>query len=122
MDKIVLEGTEDTPKVVLDPSNNEYEISGRSIPEDATAFYKPVMDWLEGFSPSSGMKLSFKLQYFNTSSSKVILDIISKLENFKDNGKVSVLWHYHEDDEDMLEAGEEYAELADVPFEFQSYN
>jgi hypothetical protein len=27
-----------------------------------------------------------------------------------------VLWHYEEDDEDMLEAGEDYAGIINIPF------
>ena len=60
----------------------------------------------------------FKLEYFNTASSKLILDILSKLEEIDGT---SVTWFFHEDDEDMEEAGEEFSDLVEVPFEFSTY-
>lgn len=109
-------GTEDTPSVVLDKENNLLEMSGRSLPEDAAEFYRPVLEWLDDYaaSPNAETKFHMKLEYFNTASSKLLLDILTKLEDI-DNAKV--LWYYHDDDEDMEEAGEEFEELIDVEFE-----
>ncbi|MGB3618612.1 MAG: DUF1987 domain-containing protein [Catalinimonas sp.] len=117
---LTLEGTEDTPKIILDGKNGIYEISGRSLPEDSAEFYSPVLEWLDGYAeaPNDNMEFVFKLEYFNTASSKLILDILSKLEDI-DN--VSVTWYYDEDDEDMQEAGEEFSELVEVAFEFKTY-
>lgn len=121
MTNINLEGTEDTPKIILDGTNNIFEISGRSLPEDCAQFYKPILDWLDAFTPSSGMNFVFKLDYFNTASSKLILDILNRLEKIKNKGKdVKVLWYYAEDDEDMQEAGEEFSELVEVPFTLEA--
>jgi uncharacterized protein YkuJ len=59
------------------------------------------------------------MTYFNTASSKIILDILMRLETLHEDGKnISVEWHYEEDDEDMQEAGEEYADIVEVPFTF----
>ena len=122
MTNINLEGTEDTPKIILDSTNNIYEISGRSLPEDCAQFYKPILEWLEALSPSGKVDFVFKLDYFNTASSKLILDILNRLEKIKNKGKdVSVTWYYSEDDEDMQEAGEEFSELVEVPFELKAY-
>jgi len=118
-------GTEDTPEIKFNPQINEFVISGRSLPEDVTTFYKPVFEWLEGFtgSPSSHATFKFKLDYFNTASSKIILDILMKLEEMVSENKtgVKIEWHYSESDDDMLEAGEEYKELVEVPFNLISY-
>jgi hypothetical protein len=115
-----LEGTEDTPKIILDKTNGIFEISGRSLPEDSAEFYQPVLDWLDEYksSPNASTEFVFKLEYFNTASSKLILDLLSQLEEVKG---VTVNWYYHEDDEDMQEAGEEFSELVEVPFEFNTY-
>lgn len=115
-----LEGTEDTPKIILDKNNGIFEISGRSLPEDSAEFYQPVIDWLEDYkeSPNAKTEFVYKLEYFNTASSKLILDLLSQLEDLEN---VTVLWYYHEDDEDMQEAGEEFSELVEVPFEFKTY-
>lgn len=117
METLIIAATEDTPAVKLDSASGVYELVGRSLPEDVTTFYKPVFDWLAGAGSIATMKFDVKLEYFNTASSKVILDIFSKLEGLKEDGvDVSINWHYAEDDEDMQEAGEEYSELVEVPF------
>lgn len=124
MNTIKIMGTDDTPTVILDADNEIFEISGRSLPEDVTAFYEPLVNWLEEYSSSPNAKtvFTFKLVYFNTASSKLLLDILMKLEQMHEDGKdVLIRWYYPEDDEDMQEAGEEYAEIVDVPFEQVSY-
>ncbi len=124
MEPLMLNPTEDTPKVILDAQNMVFEISGRSLPEDVTVFYKPVLDWLSNY-PKGGNKIdmNMKLEYFNTASSKLLLDILMKLEEMKEEGicEVSVKWHYDESDEDMQEAGEEYSELVGLSFELVPY-
>ncbi|MHC1703103.1 MAG: DUF1987 domain-containing protein [Tenuifilaceae bacterium] len=124
MNTIKIMGTDDTPTVILDSDNEIFEISGRSLPEDVTAFYEPIIGWLDEYSSSPNTKtvFTFKLVYFNTASSKLLLDILMKLEQMHEDGKdVLVRWYYPEDDEDMQEAGEEYADIVDVPFEQVSY-
>lgn len=124
MEVIKIVGTDDTPSVTLDVANEIFEISGRSLPEDVAAFYEPILDWLDRYSEEAAGKtvFNFKLVYFNTASSKMLLDILLKLEEMHDSGKdVLVRWHYPEDDEDMEEAGEEYADIVEVPFEQISY-
>lgn len=120
MQIINLEGTEDTPKIILDKGNGIYEISGRSLPEDSAEFYQPVLDWIDEYKedPKATTEFVFKLEYFNTASSKLILDILSNLEDIEGT---TVIWYYHEDDEDMQEAGEEFSELVELPFEFKTY-
>lgn len=120
MDVIKIMGTDDTPTVILDVANDLFEIAGRSLPEDVAAFYNPIIEWMDKYNQSPKVKtvFNFKLVYFNTASSKMLLDILMKLEELHNAGKdVVVRWHYAEDDEDMKEAGEEYADIVDVPFE-----
>jgi len=124
MNIIKIQGTDDTPGIVLDAENEVYQFSGRSLPEDVSAFYDPILEWFDTFAESKKetIVVDFKLEYFNTASSKLILDILLKLEEMFENGKkVMVKWYYPEDDEDMEEAGEEYAEIVDVPFEQIAY-
>jgi len=120
MEILNLEGTEDTPKILLDKNNGIFEISGRSLPEDSTEFYNPILEWLDTYSksPNPSTDFDFKLEYFNTASSKLILDVLSKLEEIPG---IKVNWYFHEDDEDMEEAGEEFSELVDIEFEFKTY-
>lgn len=125
METIKILGTDDTPHIILDPDNELFEISGRSLPEDVTSFYEPVLTWLDDYAQSPNKKtvFTFKLVYFNTASSKLLLDILMKLEHMHEDGKnVLIKWFYPEDDEDMQEAGEEYADIVDVPFEQVGYS
>jgi SiaC family regulatory phosphoprotein len=124
METIKIQGTEDTPKIMLDAENDFFEISGRSLPEDVSSFYEPVLNWLNEYAenPKAKTVFNFKLTYFNTASSKLLLDILMKLEEMHEKGQdVLIKWHYPEDDEDMAEAGEEYSDIVDVPFEQVSY-
>ncbi len=124
METLKIEAKEDTPKIVLDPATNQYEISGRSLPEDVMSFYQPVMTWLDQLakSPIPSMIFQIKLEYFNTASSKLILDILMKLEAIHEAGSpLTIKWFYDKDDEDMQEAGEEYSELVSVNFEMVAF-
>lgn len=124
MEVIKLKGTDDTPAIILDKENGIFEISGRSLPEDVTTFFEPVLNWLDDYQEEANdlTVFAFKLVYFNTASSKLILDILMKLEEMHENGKeVLIKWFFPDDDEDMEEAGEEYADIVDIPFEQVSY-
>ncbi|MCB0764694.1 MAG: DUF1987 domain-containing protein, partial [Flavobacteriales bacterium] len=119
MAPLQLEGTPKTPFVHFDPETGLMELKGRSIPENSIDFYRPLIDWIDkyGRSPQSRSSLHVQLEYFNTSSSKCILDVFKKLEAIRTGGhEVTVLWHYEADDEDMLEAGEDYAGIINIPF------
>jgi hypothetical protein len=124
MEALKIAGTEDSPHITLDLDASIMEISGRSLPEDVNTFYEPVLSWIEEYSknPLDSTVFNFKLSYFNTASSKVILDILTQFEEMIEEGhRVLVRWHYPDEDEDMMEAGEEYADMVEVPFEMVSY-
>jgi len=119
MEAISIEGTAKTPTVKFDVNGGIFEIKGRSIPENSIEFYKPLVDWLDEYakSPLPVTQVNVQLEYFNTSSSKCILDVFKKLETIsKGKSEVVVNWYYEEDDEDMLEAGEDYESIIRVPF------
>ena len=120
MEKYAIEGTPKTPTISFDIQGGVLEIKGRSIPENSIEFYKPLIDWLEKYSgkPKADTVVNIQLEYFNTSSSKCILDVFKKLEAINKGGQSSVVinWHYEEDDEDMSEAGEDYQAIINVPF------
>ncbi len=118
MEPITIAGTPKTPTVSFEPSG-KVEIKGRSIPENSIAFYKPLVDWLEEYmqNPATKTEVNIQLEYFNTSSSKCILDVFKKLEAiYKSGNDVAISWYYEEDDEDMLEAGEDYQSIIKIPF------
>lgn len=120
LEPLKIEPTHKTPKVYFDPEKNQFELSGRSIPEDSVGFYKKILDWIEeyGAQPNPKTEFKFELEYFNTSSSKNILELLKKLEKiFQDGNDVRILWYYDEDDEDMEETGEDYQALLSVPLD-----
>ena len=120
MESLRIEATDDSPQVLFDQEDNQFEISGKSLPEDVLDFYQPVQDWLNKYkeNPNARTEFNLKMIYFNTASSKLILDVLTALEDI-DN--VTVAWYFYEDDEDMEEAGEEFSELIDVKFDLKPY-
>lgn len=120
MDNIEISGTSKTPDVDFDASTGVLEISGRSIPENSYQFYEPLLSWLDSYatSPQETTVLTFKLDYFNTSSSMYILGILKKLEKlFLAGNKAEVKWYYDADDEDMLQTGEDLKQIVKLPIE-----
>ena len=117
MKDLSLEGSAKTPTIDF-KSEGQLLIKGRSIPENSIEFYKPLIDWITEYSdnPKGKTLVNIQLEYFNTSSSKCILDVFKKLESITDT-EVSIKWFYEEDDEDMLEAGEDYEAIIDLKFE-----
>jgi hypothetical protein len=120
METLLIEGSAKTPTIKFDAEQGIIEIKGRSIPENSIEFYKPLIDWLEKYSskPKTDTIVNIQLEYFNTSSSKCILDVFKKLESINKGGQSQVVinWDYEEDDEDMSEAGEDYQAIINVPF------
>jgi len=120
MEKVSIKATSKTPKVEFDADSGVLEITGRSIPENSVDFYKPILEWLDNYEDfaknNKETVFKFKLEYFNTSSSKCILDIFRRLEKFHNNGVTVVIkWYYDQDDEDMHESGEDFKEIMDIP-------
>jgi hypothetical protein len=119
MEPIIIEGTPKTPSIKFDAKDGVFEIKGRSIPENSVEFYKPLNEWLDNYMqiPLDKTVVNIRLEYFNTSSSKCILDVFKRLEAIhRSKHDVEINWFYEEDDEDMLEAGEDYDSIIKVPF------
>jgi hypothetical protein len=119
MDDFYLEATPKTPKLYFSRETGEFEISGRSIPENSIEFYKPIINWLDNYveEPNHRTLLVIKLEYFNTSSSKCLVEILRRLESLDERSIVKVKWCYEEEDEDMQESGEDFKEIIKVPIE-----
>lgn len=136
MEALILEGTDNTPKIHFDAQNYSFELSGESRPEDVRKFYDPILAWLDQFNSflhfqtksATDIKevaFAFKLEYFNSSSAKYIMDVMSKLSDIQKNcSNVSIIinWFYDEMDEDMKEAGEEFQKITNIPFKYHVTN
>jgi len=124
MEPLIHKAVRQNPEIILSQQKNTFQISGKSAPEDASEFYKPVLDWFITYfkNPNPTTVVEFKFFYYNTSSSKMILQILNLLAHeFEKGVAITVKWLYPDDDEDLLEAGQEYSEIADVPFELLPY-
>ena len=120
MEPLKIKSTEDTPKVLFDPLNDIFEISGRSLPEDVNQFYAPIKEWLSEYfqAPNPKTTFIFNLNYFNTASSKILVELFSYMSELSESGTdMEVKWYCSEDDEDIIDAGEEFAENVDFSFE-----
>jgi hypothetical protein len=123
MKPLILEATADTPMVYFDKYTGRFEINGVSLPANIFEFYHPIIDWIEGYckNPNKETLLELKFDYLNSSSTKMILNLISSLEVIIGNGgKVKVIWHYDSGDSEMKEMGEEFASNCDLPFDIIS--
>lgn len=124
MDSIKIEGTDEFPEIVLDKENSIFKFSGKSMPEDVSEFYTPIINWITQYAENPNEKtiIDFRMVYFNTASSKKLLDVLEAFEEIHGNGsELFVNWYYHEEDEDMEEAGETFFEIVDIPFKLISY-
>ncbi len=119
MKDLIIKETEKTPSIALS-TNGVLKIEGRSIPEDAAKFFKPLLEWTKGFTARE-IRVDIKLEYFNTSSSKFILEMLRLLENNPENNNILVNWFYEEGDLDVLESGQYFESIIGIPFKYIEY-
>lgn len=106
--------TLNSPKVVFDPSQKRYEISGKSFPENTKTFYQPVFDWVDEYalSMTDKMQLSFNFDYVSSSSVITLKQLLARIKSLCEKGaNIQVLWHYDATDADIKEIGEEYKKI-----------
>ncbi|MCK5535643.1 MAG: DUF1987 domain-containing protein, partial [Bacteroidales bacterium] len=111
MEVFQIDATDDSPRVIFDPHKQIMEISGRSYVENTDVFYQPLINWIVDYCslPKSVVNLHFNFIYFSTATTKSLVKIFVKLEKFsKMSVPIFIHWHYEEEDEDILEAGEEF--------------
>ena len=121
--KLVIEEEKHTPRIILDPEKNVFEITGKSFPEDSRQFYRPVLDWFDNNHSSLPSPFEFRFNLFYVSSSSIIAikQLLLKLKECAQKGKnVRILWHYDSDDEDIKKTGEDYVKVTELDFHFIS--
>lgn len=114
-------GTEDTPEIVFSREDSALSIKGSSFPENTYDFYQPIFSWVNEFLGSGefrSLKVNMDLNYYNSSSSKVFMNLFHLLDDHLRTGKSLVVnWYYDPDDQDSLEEGEDFgAGLESLPF------
>ena len=124
MNALNIESTEDTPKIYFEPDVDIYLISGKSLPENTIDFYQPVFNWAKDFFSSGEtpkkLVIDFKLDYFNTASSKQIAKLFRIIEESPASEHVTIKWFYDEEDVDMLKAGKRYDKLMNLKYVFEA--
>jgi hypothetical protein len=129
MEKLIIEPTANSPRIVLDPDAMNFEFSGESRPENVRKFYLPILEWLEAYiaeqteledgGRTSGLVCQFNFEYFNSTSAKYILDIFKSLNTINALGiNLEIKWLYEQDDEDMLEVGQEMSRMSKLSFDY----
>jgi SiaC family regulatory phosphoprotein len=117
-----IKGTEDSPAITLDRINGIYSFVGCSLPENVIKFYQPVFNWLEIFSidPPPKITIDFNLEYFNTATSRILLDIMIRFKNIctEKTCDLKINWYYNNDDEETREAGEDFSDIIQLPFNY----
>ncbi len=113
--------TYSTPQIDFNADTGELNISGESFPENASRFYTPVVQWIRDFVNGTDVRkirVDIEIVYFNSSTSKVLLNIFDILEDAVEGGRdVTVNWRCSKDNESALECGEEFREdLESLPF------
>ena len=113
MKNLTIEATKSSPKVVLDCQTHRHSIIGESYPENSTEFYEPILEWLEEYVQTLDAQAHFVIEliYFNSSSSKALMDIFDILDEASQEGKAIVVdWMHDSDDEALQEYGDEFKE------------
>ncbi|MBF0457324.1 MAG: DUF1987 domain-containing protein [Nitrospirae bacterium] len=114
MKGLAIDATKSTPWIYFDQENNILEINGESYPENTSEFYEPLFKWLDmrlGELHEESFTINIALKYFNSSSSKILMNLFERLEKYSERGKnIAVNWIYDKADESCLEYGEEFKE------------
>ncbi len=121
---LLIEATKITPEINFDNNTGIFKIIGRSLPEDVIKFYNPIKEWINIYvkNPVEKTELIFDLNYFNSSTARILVKIIVKFENISKIGKeVKVVWRYKKRDEVMEERGDEIKNVVFLPFELEEY-
>jgi hypothetical protein len=124
MDNLNIENTKKTPKVAF-TTDGRIRINGRSTPEDASKFYDALYVWISEYckNPAEITTVDIELEYFNSGTSKSLLNILKELVNsISGRNKLIINWYYEEGDDDILERGEYYESILDVKFNYIETN
>ena len=112
------------PEVKFIADKGKCSITGEAYLEDPVGFFQPLYDWLYEYIETVKKPIYFEinLNYFNTSASRCIFDMLFILKEYVDKeGNVIVDWYYEKDDEDMLLEIDDYLrdtglEISKIPY------
>jgi len=125
MNKLIIASTFKTPGIHFDDESGVLAISGRVFPENPSAFFEPIIAWINAYlkAPSKQSTLVLSLSYFNSSANEYLFRCCKYIEAISDAGNDSkIVWEYESDDEDMRQMGEDFKELLKINFEIKAIN
>lgn len=120
MKELKIPPTKTSPEILLSP-DGLVKIRGRSIHENVAEFYSSVEKWVSEYInvPADVTCVDMNLEYFNSASAKVFIHLLEKIKHVTlKNKKYVINWYYEEGDEDILERGEYFSSILDIPFNF----
>ncbi len=130
-EKLYIPPTQYTPEIDFDPKKQKFKMGGIARPEDSYEFFEPVLSWVENFVRKTieyheqnkllneTFIIIFDFEYMNSSSSKYIFQVISNFKKFYEKRlNVSIFWYYDDPDDQILEDGEDFSEIINLPFNF----
>lgn len=120
MQVLRIQPTKNSPEIVLNP-DGFFKIRGRSIHENAAEFFEPVEEWVSEYikDPAETTCVDIVLEYFNSASARMLITLFQKITYVTlKNRKYVFNWYYEEGDEDILERGEYFASILDIPINF----
>lgn len=121
MKDLIIHNTPKTPEIHFNASTGVFTIIGIMVPEDTIGFYKNILTWLKEYvkNPAPSTHITLKLSYINTSSLQILYDFFFQInELYKKGSKVTIDWHYYNEDEDMRDVGEDFQEALDIKIKF----
>ncbi|CAG5080724.1 DUF1987 domain-containing protein [Parvicella tangerina] len=105
--------TDKTPFVHLCSENAQFIFDGIILPEDAVEFFSPITKYIGSYleNPPAESEIICKLEYFNTSASRMLFAMFKAFQDAQHLTKTKVTWYYDEDDDAMEEVAEEFQEI-----------
>ena len=114
MDNFYIEATATSPEVDFRFDQHLLSMKGESYPENAAAFYAPIVQQLRAFlnaKEGATITANIALAYFNSSSTKMLFNLIAALNDAVEAGnQVALHWYHDEEDDTILEFGQELSE------------
>jgi Domain of unknown function (DUF1987). len=130
MNIFFIEETEFTPEISFNLDTRKFIFKGVSRPEDVFKFYEPAIEWLKQLDQAllthtdtkynvTSINVEFRLTYFNSASSKMLLQILEVFTKIKQKAvEISIDWYYDENDEQMYDDGMDLSGSVSFPFNF----
>ncbi len=112
----IVQEEEGTPEIIFRAKEGTLEFRGKSIPENAVSFYKPIIDWLNLYKehPAEHTQVAFRFDYYNTATDRQLVKIMLIFEEISKHNSLHVNWFFKTGDISMKNDGEKFQELIDV--------